>query len=126
MKRRVLVVDDELGTRRILDYLLSQYYEVKTFINGLDAIDWLSEGHLVDLIITDCEMPIMDGVAFVETLRKSAVHQDIPVIVISSEKPDLLKVEFVSLDVSAFLTKPIQPKTLFWRVEEGLSKSVNY
>lgn len=126
MKRQLLVVEDEQSTRRLLEFLLAPYYEVVCKCNGSDALRWLSEGNSTDVIITDYEMPEMNGVELITAIRKSARLYDISVIVLSSEETDVLNTQFGHLDVKAFLNKPVDPKSLFWRVEESLGRLVKY
>lgn len=126
MRRNLLVVDDDKSMRRLLEFLLLPYYNVVCMKNGNEAFNWLNAGNAVDLVITDCEMPVMDGVALSTAMRKSPLFQEIPVLVISSQKPDVLDKKFSCLEVKTFLNKPIDPKTLFWRVEESLGKLVTY
>ncbi|OEK01220.1 hypothetical protein BFP97_06715 [Roseivirga sp. 4D4] len=126
MKRQLLVVDDEQSSRRLLEFLLAPYYEVVCMSNGSDALKWLNEGNSADVIITDYEMPEMNGVELVTAIRKSARLYDMSVIVLSSEAPNALNTQFSHLEVKAFLTKPVDPKSLFWRVEESLGQLVKF
>lgn len=126
MKRQLLVVDDEQSTRKLLEFLLVPYYEVVCKCNGSDALRWLNEGNSADVIITDYEMPEMNGVELVTAIRKSTRLYDMSVIVLSSEEPDALNTRFSHLEVMAFLNKPVDPKSLFWRVEESLGRLVKY
>ncbi len=126
MNRRLLVVDDDQSTRRLLEFLLAPYYEVVCVSNGREALAWLEAGNDVDVVITDCEMPVMNGVELVGEMKKRSQFKTIPVIVISSEKADNLTMKFNPLDVDTILRKPIEPKTLFWRVEESLSRLAYY
>lgn len=122
MKRQLLVVDDEQSTRRLLKFLLEPYYQVVCVCNGSEALAWLKEGNAADVLITDCEMPVMNGVELVTEIRKSSLLKDLSVIVLSSERPSKLNELFDRLEVKAFLNKPVEPKSLFWRVEESLGK----
>lgn len=126
MRKNLLVVDDDKSMRKLLEFLLLPYYNVVCMKNGNEAFNWLKKGEVVDLVITDSEMPVMDGVAFITAMRKSTLFQEIPVLVVSSEKSDVLNKKFSCLEVETFLKKPIDPRTLFWRVEESLGKLVTY
>ena len=126
MKRRILIVEDELGARRLMEYLLSAYYQVASVTNGREAIHWLDEGNEVDLIITDIEMPLMTGLEMVTYMEKVPVYSMIPYIVVSSRDRDSVLEEWQPKTEVNFLNKPLQPKTLYWKVEEVLTKSVSY
>ena len=78
------MVDDDKSMRRLLEFLLLPYYNVVCMRNGSEAFNWLNEGNAVDLVITDCVMPVMDGVTLITEMRKTPLFQDIPVLAISS------------------------------------------
>ena len=126
MKRRILIVEDELGARRLMEYLLGAYYQVASVTNGKEAIHWLDEGNEVDLIITDIEMPRMTGLEMVSYMKKVPLYSMIPYILVSSrDRASVLK-EWQTTSEVDFLNKPLQPKTLYWKVEEVLARSVSY
>lgn len=126
MKRRILIVEDELGARRLMEYLLGAYYQVTSVTNGREAIQWLDDGNEVDLIISDIEMPEMTGLEMVEYLRNEPMYCDIPYILISSRAKSSIMKELSYLDDINYLNKPLQPKTLYWKVEELLMNTVSF
>lgn len=125
MKRRILIVDDELGTRRLMEYLLGAYYQVVSVANGKEAIQWLDDGNEVDLVISDIEMPLMTGLEMLAYMRRDPLYKVIPYILVSSRtKSSVLRdMEWVG-DVN-YLNKPLQPKKLYWKVEELLMNSMS-
>ena len=125
MKRRLLVVEDEQSTRRLLEYLLQAHYDVMCVKNGKEATDWLEAGNCVDVIITDIEMPMMGGLELIESLKSQPLLDQIPIIVLSSEDPKDLQQKLGVLEVEAFLEKPVQPRSLFWKVEKSLGRPVS-
>jgi len=122
MKRRILIVEDELGARRLLEYLLGAYYQVTAVTNGKEAIHWLDDGNKVDLIITDIEMPVMTGLEMVTYMSEIPVYCEIPYILVSSREKSTVVKELGSDKVN-YLNKPLQPKTLYWKVEEVLTQA---
>ena len=125
MKRRILIVEDELGARRLLEYLLSAYYQVTAVTNGREAIQWLDDGNRVDLIITDVEMPVMTGLEMVAYMSGIPVYSEIPYILVSSKDKSTVVKELGADEVN-YLNKPLQPKTLYWKVEEVLANAVGF
>ena len=125
MKRRILIVEDELGARRLMEYLLGAYYQVTAVTNGKEAIHWLDEGNEVDLIITDIEMPIMTGLEMVTYMSEEPVYSAIPYIFVSSRDKSTVVKELGAVEVD-YLNKPLQPKTLYWKVEEVLTRAVGF
>ena len=69
MKKKILIVDDEVNIGLLLENFLSEQYEVIFMNNGQDALDWL-ENAMPDLVICDIEMPEMDGYQFLGSLRQ--------------------------------------------------------
>ena len=126
MKRRILIVEDELGARRLMEYLLGAYYQVASVTNGKEAIHWLDDGNKVDLIISDIEMPQMTGLEMVAYMQEKPVYSAIPYLLVSSRERSSLAEEFSGLRDINYLNKPLQPKTLYWKVEELLMNSVRY
>ena len=123
MKRRILIVEDELGARRLMEYLLGAYYQVSAVTNGKEAIHFLDEGNEVDLIISDIEMPIMTGLEMVTYMRDMPVYSEIPFILVSSRDKSAVETALGYQEVN-YINKPLQPKTLYWKVEEVLTRAV--
>lgn len=126
MKRRILIVEDELGARRLMEYLLGAYYQVASVTNGREAIHWLDDGNEVDLIISDVEMPQMTGLEMVAYMQEKPLYSSIPYILVSSRDRSSIEQELTGLRDINYLNKPLQPKTLYWKVEELLMNSVSY
>jgi len=124
IRHSLLIVDDELTTRRLLTYLLEPYYNVFCAENGEKAKKWLEAGNTADLIITDIEMPIMNGFELIEMLTSEPSLSHIPVMVISSLTEESIKDNPITSGVKVILKKPVEPKVLFWRVEQLLSQAV--
>lgn len=113
MLRKVLLVEDHDNARRLLGNFLSDKFEVTGARNGLEAMTWLSKGLSPDVIVTNKEMPEMDGNDLIRQLRCTGLWSEIPVIVLSQENngPDDSGY-FKSLGVSECFTKPFNPLAL--------------
>ena len=91
MKKRILVIDDELSIRMLLENFLSKTYDVVTKNDGLDGLKLLeSEKKSIDLVITDLVLPNISGVAVISIVKNK--YPDIPVIAITGwgEHPEAL------------------------------------
>lgn len=117
MKKRILIVEDDLSTRMLLDHILSPNYHLTMMANGQEALDWLKVGHLTDLILTDLEMPYLSGVSLMYELENYPMLQHIPLIVLSGSAPHELKTIMQSGKVHAVIAKPFQYKTLIGNIE---------
>lgn len=123
-KPRILVVDDYPALVTITRHKLLQHgYEVITAQNGKDAFD-LVESDLPDLVITDVEMPLMDGYELCKLIKKDQKLRSIPVILVTSriEAPSLMK--GIEAGADNYLTKPYDDDTLFSKVNELLNNPV--
>jgi CheY-like chemotaxis protein len=103
---RVLIVEDEPDVRNAFAARLeAEGYEAIGAANGQDALEALQAGPLPDVILLDYAMPVMDGRAFLEALRRSARWARIPVILVTAYVQRAFAAR--SLDVAAILEKPV-------------------
>ena len=111
----ILAVDDVDLNLDMLDVMLSD--TGCTFLrasNGREALDILATSPPVDIILLDLEMPIMDGFETLQILKRADVYRDIPVIVITAERNEVLRT--LTLGANDFLAKPYDPQELRLRV----------
>jgi CheY-like chemotaxis protein len=104
-KGRALVVDDNPDARRLVSaYLAEEGFETCEAINGADALERL-ERFDADLIILDLTMPVMDGLAFLDALRRDARHLSLPVVVVTAKDLTPQEAERLGADGSVVLRK---------------------
>ncbi len=103
----ILVVDDCQTTRKLLGhYLKTRGYRVVFAENGLDALEKLGT-HKINLILTDLNMPYMDGMEFIKTLRADPNLADIPVLMVTTENDDAEREKAFNSGVNGYVVKPI-------------------
>ena len=119
MKHKILVVDDELSIRLLLENFLSPYYEIVSRNDGYEALEWL-EGNLPDLIICDIQMPNMDGYQFITSVRQRGFTRHTPIVMLSSTESSKERVKCYTLGAQDYLTKPFNPEEL----EEIIKKNL--
>lgn len=112
MKKNLLIVDDDLGILKLLNFILSKDYEIIVKTSGFEALDWLEEGNMPDLIISDLAMPTFDGQAFVKNVKISGFYKDIPVVLLSAAHDLDDQVTAMPFKVDAYLHKPFKPTDL--------------
>ncbi len=117
MKKKILVVDDEQIIRMLLENYFAASYNVTVKSDGKEALEWLHQGFIPDLIIADINMPNMDGLAFVENIRSSGYFKDIPIIMLSSSETSAEKIKFLRLGANDYVVKPFNPEELSVRIE---------
>jgi two-component system chemotaxis response regulator CheY len=69
-KKQILIIDDDMAMCQLLGKLLQTNYNVVSKFDGLSALQWLSEGNIPDLVITDLDMPKIGGEEFVNNLKE--------------------------------------------------------
>jgi len=122
MVKNILVVDDCRTTRKIVSlYLNNAGYKTIAAANGVEAIEKLVSSE-VDIIISDLNMPQMDGAGLVEWVRSNPSYRDIPFIILTTENDNLRKSDLIQKGASAFLTKPITKENLVEEVNRILER----
>ena len=122
MARRdqILIVDDDKAMCQLLKKLLEKNHEVITKNDGMSAMYWLVEGNIPDLIITDLDMPNLNGEEFIRNLRKSGYYKDVPFIIITGYNDKGGKLRIMKLGVHDYFVKPFNPKDLLFSAEVAL------
>ncbi len=114
--KKILVVDDSTTIRKLITYILKkQAYVTTEAEDGLDAMEKLG-GLEVDLVIVDLNMPNMDGIEFVKSMRSNFYYMDIPIIMLTTTKDATLKRNALDAGVNMFLNKPVRPELLLYKI----------
>jgi len=111
MTRSLLLVEDHDGLRQIIGSFLSIDFNVTGAKNGLEAMSWLAKGMMPDVIVTDADMPELDGAALLSNLRCSGLWAEIPVVVLGREGAEDAA-QFKALGAHAYFAKPFSPARL--------------
>jgi two-component system, OmpR family, KDP operon response regulator KdpE len=118
--RRILVVDDEPQITRVLRHSLSAHrYDVRVAADGLAGLDVFRDWH-PDLVITDLQMPEMDGVELCREIRSLS---QVPVIVLSVRGDERTKVQALDAGADDYVTKPFGIDELLARVRAALRRA---
>ncbi len=118
----VMVVDDSRTVRMSMEYLLKNNgYEVFTADDGLDGLKKLNDrtasGKKPDLIITDVNMPNMGGLEFITKAKENITTKFIPILILTTESQDALKMEGKKAGAAGWIVKPYQPEQLIGVVQ---------
>ena len=117
----ILVLDDSATMVMSLSRILkSAGYEVETASNGKEGMTKLAGGLKPSLILTDINMPQMDGIAFIKEARKAASTRFTPIIVLTTESGGQKRDEARAAGASAWLTKPTEPNELLTALKQLL------
>ncbi|MCK5541192.1 MAG: response regulator [Desulfobacterales bacterium] len=111
----ILLVDDSLPMRSVLKktfkaagYSDSEFHEAA---NGKEALDMV-KGKWIDIVITDYNMPVMDGLEFIKELKKDDTFKETPVVIVSTEASQSKIDEFIKKGATGYITKPFTPETI--------------
>ena len=117
---RILTVDDSVAMRQMVEVTLtSAGYDVKQAENGQEALD-LAGTQSFDLVITDVNMPQMDGLTLVRNLRGLPNYKHTPLLVLTTEHTPERKVEGREAGATGWLVKPFNPERLLATVAKVL------
>ncbi|AKT32516.1 response regulator [Pseudomonas syringae pv. actinidiae] len=118
MAKSVLVVDDSSSVRQVVGIALkSAGYDVIEACDGKDALNKLT-GQKVHLIISDVNMPNMDGITFVKEVKKLASYKFTPIIMLTTESQESKKAEGQAAGAKAWVVKPFQPAQMLAAVSK--------
>ena len=121
MEKNVLVVDDSATVRKFISVSLSmQGFKVVTACDGMDALEKLPSEN-VDLIITDLNMPNMDGFELIRSLRENPQYRDLPVIILSSLNDTVSKETGSKLGIESYVVKPFSLERIQYEVAKYLT-----
>ncbi|MCC6544087.1 MAG: response regulator [Nitrospirae bacterium] len=122
MVKYILVVDDCMTTRKIVSlYLSNAGYKTITACNGVEAIEKLVSS-AVDMIVSDLNMPQMDGAALIEWVRSNSSYRNLPLVILTTENDILRKTELIQKGANAFLPKPISKDKLVGEITRILEE----
>ena len=121
---KILIVDDSQLIHSMYRLVLNRYKNCKIIdaMNGLEALDVLSRENDFNLILLDINMPVMNGLQFMEKIKNENIYKDIPIIVISTEGKEEDTLRALQLGATGYVVKPFKPHMLYELIEKILSR----
>jgi two-component system, chemotaxis family, chemotaxis protein CheY len=112
MPKKILLVDDSASVRTVAGIALrGAGYEVLEACNGQEGLAKLN-GEKINLIISDVNMPVMDGIAFLKEVKRHPSYRFTPVIMLTTEAGEDKKQEGRAAGAKAWIVKPFQPQNM--------------
>ncbi len=115
MALNILVVDDSHTMRKFIIRAIKacgvKYGDIIEAENGKDALEKL-DNNWIDIIFTDINMPIMDGIEFIKALKSHEIHKKLPIVVITTEGTKEKVEKIKSLGVDGYVKKPFPPEEI--------------
>ena len=113
MAKHVLIDDDSKTVRNLVAFIMKKEgFKVTVAEDGLDGLEKLYAAGKVDLIISDINMPRMDGYTFIKTVREQDAYRDMPIIVLSTEGQEKDIQAGLQLGANMYMVKPAQPEKM--------------
>lgn len=116
---RIMVVDDDPDVRFVVTSLLALEFETTQALNGLDALEKIDR-YEPDMLLMDISMPVMNGIACCQAIKRNEEFQDLPVIYLSATGDPLVKSQALSAGGLAFVEKPFETKELIRLINDKL------
>ena len=110
--KSILAVDDSASIRRMVSFTLKAAgYEVIEAVDGMDALV-KAKHKLMDLVLTDQNMPLMDGLTLVQSLRRLSHYRTVPILILTTESGADMKSKGKAAGATGWLVKPFDPQRL--------------
>lgn len=118
MSKTILIVDDSATMRQMISFTLGQAgYQLAEACDGLQAFEW-AKLNRADLVVTDVNMPKMDGITLVEELRKLPTYKFTPILVVTTESGPEMKQKGRAAGATGWIVKPFSPEKLVETVQK--------
>lgn len=116
--KHILIVDDSSSIRQTVEFVLkTNGYTVTSAVDGLDALSKL-DGNKFNMVISDVNMPNMDGLTMVKEIKSKPEYQYLPILMLTTESSQELKMKGKEAGAKAWLVKPFQPDKLLGAVKK--------
>ena len=112
IKEQILIIEDHKALRILMSNFLKRRFNVKTTAGGYEALAWMNEGNIPDVIILDINLPMLSGVELLNNIRISGFFQDIPVVVVSGEEDGKTIEKCLEIGINGYMKKPFNPYNL--------------
>ena len=120
MSKTILVVDDSASIRQMVAFTVKNSgYEVVEAVDGMDGLE-KARSRSFNLILTDQNMPRMDGLTLVKSLRALPQYKTVPILMLTTESSDAMKAQGKAAGATGWLVKPFDPQKLIEVVKKVL------
>ena len=121
MNKTIMTVDDSASVRQMVSFTLKKEggYEVIEATDGQDALGKLN-GASIQMVITDLNMPKLDGIGLIRAIRANVKYKFIPIIMLTTESQEAMKQQGRSAGATGWIVKPFKPEQLLAIVKKVL------
>jgi len=126
MLKKILVVDDSALIHQMYRLVMSRYScSIVDAMNGQEALDALAAHKDFELVLLDINMPVMNGLQFMEKAAALGIVSSLPIIIISTEGKEEDTIRGLKLGAKGYLTKPFQPAALHEMIDKIIKQTHN-
>lgn len=119
--KKILLIEDDAPLCWLLGKILKNRYEVAIIKNSMEAVSWLSEGHIPDLIIFGMNGNSAEEIELLENIRLNGLYSHVPVVILSGAYHNREhRQHCLQLGVLSYITKPFDPQSLLSEIQNGL------
>lgn len=113
MPKHILIVDDSKTVRNLVAFIMKKEgFQVTQAEDGLDGLEKLYSSTDIDLVISDINMPRMDGFTFIKNVREQEAYRDLPIVILSTEGQEKDIEQGIQLGANLYMVKPAQPEKM--------------
>jgi DNA-binding response OmpR family regulator len=121
-KPSVLVVEDDAFIQAILNQTLSENFSVTIFTDGMDGFNYLQSGNIPDIILSDLNIPGLDGMGLLQQVRNSGFFSSVPFIILSGKEDTETRIRCLEAGADDYINKPFNPRELDARLKNILRR----
>lgn len=112
ISKNILIIDDSRTMRQLVSHTLSSAkFEIETAVDGEDGVSKFQDARF-DAVITDINMPKLDGFGVIEAIRKGGKNRKVPILVLTTENSDEFRAKARGLGATGWIVKPFEDKQL--------------
>ena len=115
-RSKILVVEDDLYMQTILNEYLNGIFEAVICNNGVDALSFLQDGNIPDLVISDLNVPKLNGLELIAQIKASNFFSSIPIMILSGDDNSEMRIKCLNAGADDYVVKPFNPRELEARI----------
>ena len=118
----VVIVEDDIAIKTLLCAVLEYNFTVTAFENGMDALAYMQQGNIPDIIISDLNTPELNGYDLLLQLKASNYFNAIPIVILSGEESSQSRIKCLEAEADDYIVKPFNPRELEARINVILKR----
>ncbi len=120
--QKVIIVEDDLAIKTLLCTVLEYNFVVSAFENGMEALAYMQQGNIPDIIISDLNTPVLNGYDLLVQIKSSNFFSAVPIIILSGEEASDTRIKCLMAGADDYIIKPFNPRELEVRINVILKR----